>query len=106
MGDHQCLELGHEIRVPTECEVCLHSLFERAELELLEAADLRLREILVSELRQGRPPPERVRLAELLGRRTGVSARERAPRLAEELLEAVGIDLAGLHLQDVARSPR
>ena len=48
----QVLELDSEIGMPSQGEVGLDPLLERREPNLLEARDLRLREVLVHEIRQ------------------------------------------------------
>ena len=83
LGDER-LELGDELIVPAEREVGLDALLERDEPQLLQARDLSGGEILVNEIGQRRPAPERQSLAELFGgdRRFGSAG------VSDELLEA------------------
>ena len=68
------------------------ALLEAAEPQLLQPADLGLREALAGELRERRATPQRQRLVELA--------------LGLERLEAVEVELAGLDAQQVAGRPR
>ena len=65
---------------------------ESGQAALLEPCSLRLGERLVRDVGQGRPPPERERL------------RQRA--VLDEPLEAVDVELAVVHPQEVARRTR
>src|SRR5207247_781371 len=57
LGD-QGLELADRLVVPPERDVGVDPLLERSEAKILQPADLRLGERLVSEIGQRRPPPE------------------------------------------------
>ena len=87
-GDER-LQLADELGVAAEREVGLDPLFERRELQLVQARDLRLCERLVGEVGQGGTPPEGERPAQLLGGLLGLALGPSAPRLLEHALEAV-----------------
>ena len=83
------IELGDERGVAPGVEVGGDASVESGQAALLEPCSLRLGERLVGDVRQGRPPPEREGL------------RQRA--VLDEPLEAVDIELAVVHTQEVAR---
>ena len=68
-------ELADERGVASKREVGVDPLLEHGEAALLEARDLGPREVVVGEIGQRRPAPQRERLAQLLGRfpRLGVA---------------------------------
>src|SRR6266545_8245352 len=59
MLGYQTLELGHQLGMPAECQVCLDALLQRSQPQLLQLRDRRLRERLVGELVQRRTSPQR-----------------------------------------------
>ncbi len=67
MPSDERLQLADELSVAAEREVGLDALFERRQLQLVQARDLALCERLVGEVGQGRAPPEGERPAQLLG---------------------------------------
>ena len=67
------LQLGDELAPRPELEVGVDPLLERVQPQLLEPADLALREALELEIGERRPAPERERLA-----RAASTARPRA----------------------------
>ena len=71
------LELADDVAVSAELEVGVDPLLERDEPQLLEPADLRLREVVERELRERRASPERERADEQLAAllRAGSGAR-------------------------------
>ena len=77
-GDER-LQLDDELVVASELEIGFDPLLLGCEAELVEARDLRLREVRVSELRPGRAAPQAKRLSQLLGSLFGL-ARARARR--------------------------
>ena len=91
------LELADDVAVPSQLEIRVDPLADGDEPQLVEATDLRLREVLEGELGQSRPAPEGERagesLAALLGRQP--------PRVGERALEAVRVDLFRVHPQHV-----
>jgi hypothetical protein len=87
-GDER-LQFADQLGVAAEREVSLDPLFQRGQLQLVQARDLRLCERLVGEVGQGRAPPECQRPAQLLGRLLRLSLGSSATRLLEHVLEAV-----------------
>ena len=87
-GDER-LQLADELGVAAEREVGLDPLFERRQLQLVQARDLRLCERLVGEVGQGGAPPEGERPAQLLGGLLRPPLGPDAPRLLEHALEAI-----------------
>jgi hypothetical protein len=65
-GDHEDLELGHDLCMPTELKVGLDAPLEREPAKLVETADLGLREILERDIGQRRAAPQRQRGRELV----------------------------------------
>jgi hypothetical protein len=102
-GDKR-LQLGYEVRVAAEREVGLDALFERRQLQFVQARDLGLCERLVGEVGQGGTTPEGERPAQLLRRVLGLPLGASAPCLLEHALEAVCVDLAWLDREDVSVS--
>ena len=80
--------VGYGGVVAAELDLGLEPVFKRRQAELLEPRDLLLQERLVGEIGEGRPAPERERVAE----RTGPLGRRKRPRVAHEPLEAVRVD--------------
>ena len=69
---------------------------------ILEAGDLRGRERLASHVREGGAAPDRERAPQRLVRRHGVVPRELCLPSPQQLLEAVGVELALLEPERVA----
>src|SRR5581483_10433189 len=91
LGGDETLELADDVELAAELDVGFDPQLDRRRLQLLEPRDVRLRELLVGELGEGRAAPERERLVEQLGRsgrRRGVCAG--AERLEPRLVELVG----------------
>ena len=84
--------------MPAEREVGLDALLEGDQPQLLQARDLS-REILMGEIGQRRPAPERQGLAELFGGDRGFGS----TGVADELLEAGQVELVRADLEHVAR---
>ena len=101
-GDER-LELDDEVGVAAEREIRLDPIFEGGQPELLEPGDLAPRKVFVGEVGEGRASPERERLAESSGGRLSGPVGDRAPAIGEQLLEALGIELARLDSEHVAR---
>ena len=85
-------ELSGELGVAAGGELVLETAFEGGQAKLLEPSDLGLGEVLEREVGERLAPPQRERL--------------RMPILREQLAEAVQVQLAGAHAQDVTRGPR
>ena len=82
VGGHERVELGGKDDVPACLELRGDARLVRREACLLEAGRLSLCELLVREVGQGRPAPEPERLLR--------------PARSDELLEPLGVELAGL----------
>src|SRR4051794_33508549 len=100
MGLREALELSDRLAVATERQVGLDPVLEGGEAKLLEASELGLQRGLEPEVVEGRPAPERQRLRQLLGGGGRVACRS---GLADELAEAVEVELAGLDVQLITR---
>ena len=95
----QRLELGDDVgRVP-ELDVRRDPLLDGDESQLVEPADLALRPVLEGELGQRRAAPEREGLHE----QRASFLRCRTPRVAQEPLEAMHVDLVTRHGEQVPR---
>jgi short-subunit dehydrogenase involved in D-alanine esterification of teichoic acids len=55
---HEPLELGNELAVATRRQVSLNSILEARQSRFFQVCDLCLRERLIAEVRQRRPPPK------------------------------------------------
>ena len=77
-------------------KVDLDPLLERRQAKLLEAGDLGSGERLVGEVRERRPPPEGEGLPQGGRGRLSPAGDLRFPRLLDQPLEAVEIELARL----------
>ena len=80
---HQDLQLTDELCMPAAGQVTVDPFLQAAEVKLLQAGDLTLGEVLIGELRERRPTPERERRVQL-------SLRGPTPELLE--IERVGRD--------------
>ena len=100
------LELDDELLVASELEIGLDPLLLGGEAELVEARDLGLREVRVSELRQRGAAPEGERLPQLLRGEPGLTARASAPCVLERVPKDVCIELAALEAKAVAVAVR
>jgi hypothetical protein len=98
---HESLQLGDDLRVATELEVGVDPLLERRGAAVLELRPLGPGDRIV-EIGERWAAPEREGLAQPLGGNVGVAA----VRFLDELLEAFGIERAGLDAHQVARSLR
>ena len=96
------LELRHDVGRVTELDVGRDPLFDRDQAELVESADLVLRPLLERELRERRAAPQLERPDE----QRASLVRGRPARVAQQPLEASGVDLLGRHREQVARGPR
>ena len=95
---HEPLELGDELSARAELEVGIDPLLQGIQAELLEPADLALREALQLEVAERRAAPQRERLPQ----RLGSLPRILSPRILNEPLEATEIQLLGLDPEQVA----
>ena len=85
-----------------ELEDGLDPLFPRGETELLEAGDLGLGEVLVPELGEGRPAPEREGLPQGFRGGLGLASCERAAPFVELGAERLCVEHSGLATQAIA----
>jgi len=98
---NETLQLGRDCIVAAERQIGVDPHLQGAELELFQPPDLDLGEGLVAEVGQRRSPPQSERLPQRRIRVIGVVARERAPSLLQETLEAIYVHLTGRDLEDV-----
>jgi hypothetical protein len=91
------LEFRHQLSATTHPQLSVGSILERREPRVLEPGDLRLRERLVAELFERRPAPQPKRTIEQLDSGRGIAQFERPAAIRDKHLEAVGIDLVGIH---------
>ena len=96
------LEFPDQTSVPAERELGLDPLLEGFELQLIEAEDLAGRKALRSEFAERPAAPERESFPKPAQR----IVRRQLPRLADELLEPLEVELAGIDAQRVSRSAR
>ena len=102
MPSDERLQLADQLSVTGEREVGFDALFERRQLQLVQARDLRLCKRLVGEVGQGGASPEGERPAQLLGGLLRLPLGPSAPCLLQHALEAICVDLAGLDLEEIA----
>ncbi len=96
------LELGDDVGGVSELDVGRDPLLDRDQAELVEPASLALRPLLEGELGERWAAPEIERPDE----QRASLLRGRATRVAQQPLEAPGVDLVGRHREHVARRPR
>ena len=101
----ELLELADECPVRAELQVGGDSPLERAQPELLQAADRGLGEGVVGEVRQRRPSPQRERLPQVLGGRASVAAFELARSGVDHALEALCIERVRLDTDEIPGRP-
>src|SRR5918994_1353282 len=106
MLTYERLELRDQGGVISEGEVGLDAVLERDQPELLDRGDVGLCERLVREAAERRPAPKVQCLAKQLARAAHLSAFQRFAPREREALEALGVKLAGLHVQHVAATAR
>jgi hypothetical protein len=99
---NELFQLGYQVRRTTQRKVRLDPILRRLDPKLLQCGDGSLRERLVHEVGQGRPPPEGQ------GRRKLCRPHLRggATRLVDQALEPVGVDGVRLDREPVAASGR
>jgi hypothetical protein len=100
----QRLELAHQLRVAPARQLGVDARLKRRPPQLLQAANLDLREPLVREIGERRPAPECERLAQRPRGRGRVAVA--VARLGQQRLEALEVKLARLDAQQVTRRPR
>ena len=101
MGDGKRLELPDRLDVLPERVLGVDARLQRRQAHLLQACDLALRERLVLQVGERRPPPQRQRLAQHPRRRR----RRGRARLLDERFEALQVQLPRLDVKHVTRCP-
>src|SRR5215471_1745534 len=105
MGGDQRTELADDVRVTAERDIRRYPVLDSACPQLLQARDLRLREVLVADLGQRLTAPQRERLAEVRRRPARFVGRERATAVAGEALETAHVDVLRRGPQEVGTRP-
>ncbi len=103
-GGIRAFELAEQVGVAAERQVRVDPSLEGNRALLLEPCDLRLCEVLVRDVGERRAAPEREPLAQARSGLGRAVVLERRRALADELLEALDVELAGLDAQRV-RAP-
>jgi hypothetical protein len=103
MGGDELLELPDERPVSAKPKVGVDPPFERGQPKLFEPRDRWLRERLVGEIGEHRPPPERERRAQPLGRRFRVALIELSGRLFDHAFELQCVELLPLDPKEIPR---
>ena len=106
IGRGERLELGDELVGAAERELGVDPVHPCGEPQLLEATDLRLRELEQRKLLQRRTTPQLQRCRECRGRDFGVARRELPAALVGEPLEARAVELVRPRVEQVAARPR
>ena len=99
---HERLELADQLRVPSAGQVGVDAVFEQRELKLLEPADLGLRKRLECEFRKRRAAPQLKGRSQLIGGAPAVVRGQGLATLVGQALAAVEVELARLHVEQVA----
>ena len=100
---YQLLQLGDQLGVAPDGQVGVYPHLQGGQALLFQACDHRRRERLGGQLGQRRPPPEPQCLAQHDGGPFGVPGGQRPAARGDELLKALGVELAGAHPQAIAR---
>ena len=103
-GDED-FEVGDEITLTPEGEVCVGQLLDRGQVELVQPGDLVLGERVEGEVGERRAPPEAERLTEERRRLERRARGERRARFREQRREAVRVELSVLDPEDVPGRP-
>jgi hypothetical protein len=103
---HELLELRHQLLVTTERQPGVGASLKRLQTQLLQAADLRLCEILESDLRQRRPAPQREGPIKRAVRSHGIVCFQRPPTVAHRRLKHLRVQLTGLDAKHIAAPDR
>jgi hypothetical protein len=99
------LELPDDVPVTAQGEVGIDPHLDGHEPDLLQPRDARPGEALVRDVGQRRAPPQAERVAQPLRRLARQAPVSQVAGLVDQALEAVQIQLAGLHGDQVARRP-
>lgn len=100
----QRLELGDELSVAAESELEDDPPLVRRSAELVQARDVAAKRRLFREVVEGRTAPELVGLS-IEENGCGRIAHRACPRLSDERLEAVDVDLGGVGVEQVPARP-
>ena len=106
MCDDERFQLRKDGSVPTERELGLEFLLERAQPQLVEAGDLGLREVVVGEVGEGLSPPKLERVPKHRICSFRIADHEAPSSLIEQTPEPVGVELVGVDEQEVATAGR
>ena len=106
VGGHELPQLADELGVAVAQQVRRDARLERSQPLLLEPRDLGRRERLEGEIRERRAAREPQRFAQQRRRVLGLAAGKRALPVVEQPLEALGVELAGRHLEEISRRCR
>ena len=100
----QRLQLGDQPAVPTEGQVGLDAVLQRGQAQRLQAGPFRrLQGGHLVQVGQRRSPPQAQPRRELVGGRLGVVTDQSAAARCGQVLEPLGVQLTGRHLELVAR---
>src|ERR1700735_4375410 len=102
MARDQIPQLADQLAIKPERQIRLHPFLERAQLELLQLSDRRLRERLIGEVRQRRTPPQTQAPAQNPRRLLGLASGQRVAALLDQRAEPVEVQLARRDAQKVA----
>ena len=102
---HERAQLADEIGVAPGGQLGGDSLLDRLHPQLLEPADLRLRERLEAMVGERGPAPQRERCLEVVARGRRLVVGQRDAGAAQQVLEAMGVDRVGLDAERVAGRP-
>jgi hypothetical protein len=103
VGRDQGFQLGDDHRMPTTNELGLHPALHSCQPQLLQPRRLDLGEGLRCEVGQRRTAPQAERVRERGQRRLGLSLLQQPTRPGHERLEAAGVNVAGVHAQEIPR---
>ena len=96
----------HDLGGPPRLELRGRNLLDRVEVEVVEATDVWLGELLVGEVGEGRPAPQPQRGAQGLGASVGVAIAKLSRPLLDESLEPTRIDRLGIGVELVSGRSR
>ena len=99
----QRLQLGDQPAVPTEGQVGLDAVLQRGQAQRLQAGPFRLQGGHLVQVGQQRSPPQAQPRSKLVGGRLRVVADQGAAARCGQVLEPLGVQLTGRHLELVAR---
>ena len=105
LGD-QAFQLTGERDVMTQFQVGCDAVLERRRVQVVQGADLGLRELLVGQIGERRPTPQRQRLAKTLRGDSRLPSVEGRSTACDPVLEALEVELARRHAQLVAGGAR